>query len=197
MNGSERVAPLRFALSELVRRSVASLYSHLVTRPTGRALRIGIESQIAELGAICVSILDFTQVVVLDYSCADETVAKLLMRYQQPDRPAEAYFIARGVADRHRDALEAVLERHGLALAADVCDVGPVLLGTASPAEREAWAVLETLVHADAAGVAGALGASPREAGVVLDRLVERRLAVKQESSGVYYALSGLVAPAP
>src|SRR5690606_34547844 len=89
MIGPNRVVPLRFDLSDLVRRSVASLYSHLVTRPTGQALRIGIESQIAELGAICVSILDFTQVIVLDYSCADETVAKLLMRYQQPDRPAE------------------------------------------------------------------------------------------------------------
>ena len=193
MNGSNRVVPLRFDLSDLVRRSVASLYSHLVTRPTGQALRIGIESQIAELGAICVSILDFTQVVVLDYSCADETVAKLLKRYQQPDRPAEAYFIARGVAERHREALEAVLERHGLALAAEVRDVGPVLLGAASPLEREAWAALETLVHAEAGDVAGALGASPREAGDVLDRLVERRLAVKQEYSGVYTSLTGLV----
>ncbi len=193
MIGPNRVVPLRFDLSDLVRRSVASLYSHLVTRPTGQALRIGIESQIAELGAICVSILDFTQVIVLDYSCADETVAKLLMRYQQPDRPAEAYFIARGVADRHRHALEAVLERHGLALAAEVCDVGPVLLGVASPLERKAWAALETLVHAEAEEVAGALGASSREAGHVLDRLVERRLAVKQEYSGVYSALAGLV----
>jgi len=193
MNGSDRVVPLRFDLSDLVRRSVASLYSHLVTRPTGQALRIGIESQIAELGTICVSILDFTQVIVLDYSCADETVAKLLKRYQQPDRPAEAYFIARGVAERHRDALEAVLERHGLALAAEMCDGGPVLLGVASPLEREAWAALESLVRAEAGDVAGALGASPRDAGHVLDRLVERRLAVKQEFSGVYYALAGLV----
>jgi len=193
MNGPNRVVPLRFDLSDLVRRSVASLYSHLVTRPTGQALRIGIESQIAELGAICVSILDFTQVVVLDYSCADETVAKLLMRYQQPDRPAEAYFIARGVAERHRDALETVLERHGLALAAEVHDVGPVLLGAASAREREVWAALETLVHAEARDVAGALGASSSEAVDVLDRLVERRLAVKQEYSGVYSALTGLV----
>lgn len=194
MNGSERVVPLRFDLSALVRRSVASLYSHLVTRPTGQALRIGIESQILELGAICVSILDFTQVVVLDYSCADETVAKLLARYQRPDRPADAYFIARGVADRHREALEAVLERHGLALAAEVCDVGPVLLGAATPLERQAWAALESLVRAEAADVAGALGAQAAEAARVLDRLVERRLAVKHSHSGTYFALAGLAA---
>ena len=90
MNGVGPVVPsFCFDLSTLVRRSVASLYSHLVTRPTGQALRLGIESQICELGTPCVSVLDFSQVAVLDYSCADETVAKLLKRYQQPD-PAPA-----------------------------------------------------------------------------------------------------------
>ena len=34
--------PYSFDLSSLVKRSVASLYSHLVTRPTGRALRLGL-----------------------------------------------------------------------------------------------------------------------------------------------------------
>ncbi|NIQ53719.1 MAG: hypothetical protein GWN71_09965, partial [Gammaproteobacteria bacterium] len=66
------VVPLRFDLSDLVKRSVATLYSHLVTRPTGQALRLGIESQISELGALCLTVLDFSEVVVLDYSCADE-----------------------------------------------------------------------------------------------------------------------------
>ena len=193
MSGPERVVPLRFDLSDLVRQSVASLYSHLVTRPTGRALRVGIESQIAELGTICVSILDFTQVIVLDYSCADETVAKLLDRYQRPDRPADAYFIARGVADRHREAIQAVLERYGLALPADVTGTGPTLLGTATPIERDAWRALETLVRADAEAVAERMRATPAEATRVLDRLVERRLAVRWESPRVYYALTGLV----
>jgi len=193
MSGPERVVPLRFDLSDLVRQSVASLYSHLVTRPTGRALRVGIESQIAELGTICVSILDFTQVVVLDYSCADETVAKLLDRYQRPDRPADAYFIARGVADRHREAIQAVLERYGLALPADVTGTGPTLLGTATPIERDAWRALETLVRADAEAVAERMRATPAEATRVLDRLVERRLAVRWGSPRVYYALTGLV----
>src|SRR5688500_15443890 len=108
-DGPGSVVPLRFDLSELVQRSVATMYSHLVTRPTGRALRIGIESQITELGALCISVLDFRQVVVLDYSCADETIAKLLQRFQQPDRP-QVYFVARGVSERHREPIEAVLK---------------------------------------------------------------------------------------
>src|SRR5688572_29611609 len=80
------VTPVAFDLSTLVPRSVASLFSHLVTRPTGQALRLGIESQLGELGPFCVSVLDFSQVMVLDYSCADEVIAKLILNYQRDDR---------------------------------------------------------------------------------------------------------------
>src|SRR5687768_7069016 len=97
-----QVVPFSFDLHTLVQRSVASLYSHLVTRPTGRALRLGIETQIGDIGTVCLSVLDFTQVVVLDYSCADEVVAKLIQRYAAEDRPADAYFVARGLGEQHR-----------------------------------------------------------------------------------------------
>ena len=90
MNEFGNVVPLRFDMSDMVRQTVATLYSHLVTRPTGQALRLGIEAQITELGALSINVLDFSEVVVLDYSCADETVAKLIKRFLLPDRPAEA-----------------------------------------------------------------------------------------------------------
>ena len=114
MNSSGNVIPFSFDLSTLVQRSVASLYSHLVTRPTGRALRLGIESQIGEIGSVCLSVLDFTQVVVLDYSCADEAVAKLIQRYQMADRPADAYFVARGLGEQHRDPRQVAVVRLGI-----------------------------------------------------------------------------------
>jgi len=68
-----------------------------------------------------------------------------------------------------------------------------VLLGAATPIEQETWRALEALVRADAEAVARRLSATPAEAGRVLDRLVERRLAVRWESPRVYYALTGLV----
>src|SRR4028119_1914347 len=86
------------------RRSVTSLFSNLVTRPTGRAIRTGVESQLAEMEAgpsPCLSILDFSQVRILDYSCADEIVAKLILRFLGEERPAEAYFVVRGVQEHH------------------------------------------------------------------------------------------------
>lgn len=190
--GPASVVPFQIDLSSIARRSVASLYSHLVTRPTGRALRLGIESQIGELGAACVSVLDFTQVVVLDYSCADEAVAKLIRRYLGEDRPAEVYFLARGLGEQHRDPIEAVLARYAMALSAEVEDSGFVLLGTATMAERIVWDALEVMRTVSSADLARALDADEVETTTLLDALCERRVALRH-SAGRYRALSSLL----
>ncbi len=188
------VASLSFDLSALVRRSVATLYSHLVTRPTGRALRLGIESQLEELGGgPTLSILDFHQVVVLDYSCADEIVARLLRRFQGDDRPADVYFLARGVAERHREPIEEVLLRHGLALVAQLEAGDVALLGDAPDFHRAAWAALELLRRGHADQVAAALAASAVETAAALDALAGRRLAVAGRAPAPYVALTALV----
>ena len=60
---------------------------------------------------------------MIDFSCADEVVAKLLMRYVVRRRAAamRTSFSAASTSD-HWDAIEAVLERHGLALAVEKAD---------------------------------------------------------------------------
>ena len=58
---------------------VTSFYSNLVTRPTGRAVRMGVESQLAELDGIenlCLSVLDFSQVPVMDGNVCIGSVAE-------------------------------------------------------------------------------------------------------------------------
>lgn len=141
-----RIAPLPIDLYRAARRSVTSLFSNLVTRPTGRAIRTGVESQLAEMdGAdreVTLSILDFSQVRVLDYSCADEIVAKLLLRYLGDERPGEAYFVVRNVQEHHVEAIEAVLERHGLLLVAVQDEGEAALLGEADPVQRAVWDAL-------------------------------------------------------
>ncbi len=189
---SRKVIPFSFDLSSLAPRTVASLYSHLVTRPTGRALRLGIESQIGDIGGRCLSILDFTQVVVLDYSCADEAVAKLLQRYGTADRPADVYFVARGLGERHREPLEAVLVRQNLALVAEIETRGFELLGAAGDGERATWAALEQARAAGLGEIAAFAGIPAAEVRDTLDRLVDRRLAVRP-AAGFYWALSGML----
>ena len=193
MNDLGDVVPLRFDMSDMVRRSVATLYSHLVTRPTGQALRLGIEAQISELGALCLTVLDFTEVVVLDYSCADETVAKLIQRFQRSDRPAEAFFIARGIDDRHRDTIEAVLDRQGLAIAAELVSGERTLLGSVSDAESTAWAALESLRRGSAVDVAEHAATREDEAAEALEALARRRVVARLDIPRTYYALTPLL----
>lgn len=196
MQPAHRVIPFSFDLSSLVRRSVASLYSHLVTRPTGRALRLGIESQIGEQGHVCLSVLDFTQVVVLDYSCADEAVAKLIQRYLSPERPADAYFVARGLAEQHREPIDEVLLRHGLTLVAEL-DGGFSLLGRYSPEERSAWEAVQQRGAASPADVAAALELDDAAVVAMLDALAARRVLFHAGGAPVYVSLTTLIPDLP
>lgn len=190
--GPAQVIPFEIDLSSIARRSVASLYSHLITRPTGRALRLGIESQLCELNASCLSVLDFTQVVVLDYSCADEAVAKLVQRYISSDRPADVYFVARGLGEQHREPIETVLARHGLALAAEVEDAGYVLLGVSTQPELAIWFALEHARSAAPSELARVLDATAAEVKRLLDGLTDRRVVLRQNHEK-YFALSALL----
>jgi hypothetical protein len=196
MMGPGHIVPFSFDLSSLVQRSVASLYSHLVTRPTGRALRLGIETQLGEIGAVCLSVLDFTQVVVLDYSCADEVVAKLIQRYQADDRPADVYFVARGLAEHHCDPIDEVLNRHDLSLVAEVGHEF-VLLGSAGAIERDAWQALQQARLAGAPEVAASLRVSEDSAAGALDRLAGRRTVLRRGVPLSYFSLTTLLPDIP
>lgn len=175
-----RVAPLPIDLSHVSRRSVTSLFSNLVTRPTGRAIRSGVESQLAELERerqVTVSILDFTQVRILDYSCADEIVAKLLLRYLGEERPAEAFFVVRNVQEHHVEAIEAVLERHSLLLVAVHDDGEPELLGAVEPAHRAVWDALVRRGRASRAELADDTGLPQGEVTATLAHFYLKRVA--------------------
>jgi hypothetical protein len=95
----------------VLQESVAGVYADLVTRPTGRVVRERIERAIApavRAGDVTVARMDFAGVGCIDYSCADEIVAKLVQ-----GRPA--VLVLSGISDGHREAIEPVLARAGLA----------------------------------------------------------------------------------
>lgn len=193
-NGHARPGqPLRFDMSSMVKRSVATLYSHLVTRPTGQALRLGIESQISELAQVCISILDFSQVAVIDYSCADETVAKLIRRYQPEERPVDAYFIARGLGDYHRETIEIVLARQHLALVSETGARDLELVGSVDALQRDAWSVLETMRRATPEGVGRAVSTSPDRAERAMRELAWKRVVLYDSVAGEYVSLRSLL----
>lgn len=125
-----------------LQQSVPGFYADLVTRPTGRAVREHIERRLA--GA-AVAVMDFTRVGCLDYSCADEIVAKLL-------RARVQVLLLRGVSDAHRDAIEPVLRGHALAVVIERADG---TLETLGPSESAAALVDELVARRLAARTPG------------------------------------------
>ncbi|HEX5436817.1 MAG TPA: hypothetical protein VFW98_06645 [Gemmatimonadaceae bacterium] len=205
-------------LSTVLRRTVCDLFSDLVTRPTGAAVRDALEQQLAESPERTLTIIDFSQVGLLDFSCADEIVAKLLLRYCAPRShaappvlagaqgagaqgmdvvtalsgtsavpapPRDVYFLFSGVNASHLDAIETVLERHGLATVARIASGDMVLIGTVDEQERRAWEAMCQLGRAHPAELARATGLEPDETRVVLDTLCRRRLAMRFEEEYV------------
>lgn len=176
-------------LSTLLRQTVScELYSNLVTRPTGAAVRSEIERLLAEVRERSLTIIDFTHVSMIDFSCADEVIAKLLLRYCADDPPRDTYFLFRGVTDDHWDAIEAVLERHGLALAIEQED-GVHVVGVLSDEERRAWDAVARLGSAREEAIAESLGGEAAAARRTLDALWRRRLVMKVDDA--YVAVGG------
>jgi hypothetical protein len=116
--------------------SGSGVFADLVTRPTGRFVRQYIERAMASgPAAVAVTRIDFTGVGCIDYSCADEIVAKLLR-----DRPA--VLVLTGISDGHREAIEPVLAGHGLAALIERRDGALDVLG----APQAAAALLDELL---------------------------------------------------
>ena len=95
-------------VSAVLHQAVRATYADLVTRATGRAVREHIEQEYGAEPA-AVTRMDFGGVRCIDYSCADEIVAKLL-------RDRIHVLLLRGCSEAHLEALTPVLEGHGLAV---------------------------------------------------------------------------------
>ena len=178
-------------VNTVLQRCVCDLYSNLVTRPTGAAVRTEIEQLLAGLGGSrTLTVIDFSNVGLLDYSCADEIVAKLLLRCVDPAGLPDGYLLFRGISDAHVEAIETVLERHGLALVAQRAgDAGVELLGVVSEPERSAWQAIAGRGPVDLAEAAAAAGCAPEDAARLLDALARRRLVMRLD--GGYVVLEG------
>ncbi len=160
-------------IGHLLRETVTRPYRCLVTRPTGAAVRGRIEEALARSDCH-ITLLDFSDVELLDLSCADEVVAKLLLaEAAMPPR----FLVLRGLREDHHEAIEHVLTHHRLAVTATMHGRGePRLLGWVSPDARAAFDCLCALAAAQPADLAEALGWSEGRAREALQALLAHRL---------------------
>jgi len=160
-------------VGSVLKRTVCDLYSNLVTRPTGAAVRREIEIVLCGLAEPSLTVIDFSQVGLLDFSCADEVVGKLLDGVRRQVIVTDAYVLVRGVRDDHLEAIEAVMQRYDLAVIVET--------------EDGAWHVVGPLDD----GMRRVLDAVHRCGRIVPSELVKE---VEQPASTVEASLVGLLA---
>lgn len=168
-------------LAPILRESVRTSYSDLVTRPTGANVRTRIQAVI-EASPYPTTQLDFRAIGLLDFSCADEIVAKLLL-LDDLDRPR--YMVLLNVSETHRETIDHVLETHSLTVVALLSDdTRPTILGWRTPDLVAAFEAVMSLGPGDASRVADTLGWTIERAADALQSLALRRLV--QAASGTY-----------
>jgi hypothetical protein len=122
------------SIGHMLRETMSAPYRNLVTRPTGAMVRNRIEAALDGSGSLY-AYLDFSDIDLLDFSCADEVVAKLLMTDRGPP-----CVVLLGLREDQHEAVEHVLTHHRLAAAAVPAGANaPQLLGWATPDSHAAF----------------------------------------------------------
>ena len=160
----------RIDLNAVLERTLSRLSGDLVTRPTGKAVRGGVVEQLADLEREAVVEIDFTTVRILDISCADEIVGKLLIEHG-----TAKYFVLHGVSVAHCDSIEQVLERHRLAVVARTRDGRVQVLGPLADRARTAFRVIFDSGSTDREQLASELSWPVDTAQLALDELTSQR----------------------
>lgn len=161
-------------LDAVLRETVTTPFGDLVTRPTGAAVRVRIQQAIRAASDCALTCLDFTAVRLIDFSCADEVVAKLLLA---ADPAVERYVLLHGLSEDQVEAIDHVLAGHRLAVAALPLDhLRPLVLGWATGDDRAAFDVVQESGGGDASFVARALAWPVARCRDTLASLARRRL---------------------
>lgn len=167
-------------VDQLLRETVQGPYCDLVTRSTGRAVRTSIQQRLsARPGSL--ALIDFSDVGLVDFSCADEVVAKLLL-----EPGTGTTIVLQGLREEQLEAIEHVLEHHDLvALVHDPASGVARMVGRVSPDLRTAFFTLQQSSPSTVEMLAQRIGWAVERAEAALLSLVRLRLALSGEEGFV------------
>ena len=117
-----------YNIYKLLKEELKNGSSDLVTRQSGQVIRERIKRDIEKEKDGEVIALDFSKIGVIDYSCADEIVAKLISRLLSNEY-GDKYILLAGLNDNQKENIEVALERKDLAVMADMKNGKKILLG--------------------------------------------------------------------
>jgi STAS-like domain of unknown function (DUF4325) len=119
---------IKYDLSKLLKNELGNGSKDLVTRPSGQAIRERIERNLEKEPDGSVVALDFSKIGVIDYSCADEIVAKLVSRLLSGEY-RDKYLFLSGLNENQKENIEVAIERKDLAIMAEMREGDRVVLG--------------------------------------------------------------------
>ena len=120
---------ITYNLYKLLKDELGNGSKDLVTRPSGQAIRERIERDIEKEPDGSVIALDFSKIGVIDYSCADEIVTKLVSRLLSGEY-GDKYLLLSGLNENQKENIEVAIERKDLAMVAELRSNGRVVLGS-------------------------------------------------------------------
>ena len=119
---------IRDALYKLLKEELGNGSKDLVTRPEGEKIRQRIERDMEKKSGGAVIALDFSKIGVIDYSCADEIIAKLVSRLLSGEYGDKSLLLT-GLNDNQKENIEVALERKDLAVSVEMRDGKRAVLG--------------------------------------------------------------------
>lgn len=160
---------------KLLREELKNGSADLVTRKSGHLIRERIERDMENEKSGEVIALDFSMIGVIDYSCADEIVAKLISRLLSGEY-GDKYVILTGLNEHQRENIEVALERKDLAVMAATKRGKKVLLGNLNNYLRQTLELVIIKKKLVAKELSESMGLQANTSGTRLLNLYKKRL---------------------
>lgn len=191
---------MRLKVTELFRIACGGGEAHLVTRDTGRKVRREAARRLEAMEDGGVMTLDFSGVGVIDFSCADEFVAKLVTRLIAGEYGDKFLRLTRLNASQ-RENVEVALERKRLPTMLIDADRTWHCLGSIKPYLRETLDLVMAREKTSARDLSALLNIELNTSSTRLINLHHQRLVTRKErlisEGGREYLYAGLHAGTP
>ncbi len=169
-----------YDLYKLLKEELGNGSNNLVTRPSGQAIRERIERDIEKEPQGAVISLDFSKIGVIDYSCADEVVAKLVSRLVSGEY-GDKYLLLAGLNENQKENIEVAVERKDLAVVAAMKGGARVVLGSLNSYLRDTLDFIAQKKKATSKDLSDAKKIEANTSGTRLLNLYKKRLVKRVE----------------
>ncbi len=169
-----------YNLRNVLKQELKNGSTDLVTRQSGQVVRSRIERDLESERDGAIIALDFSGIGIIDYSCADEIVAKLVSRLLGGEY-GDTYLLITGINENQKENIEVALERKDLATMAVMGDGKTQLLGTLNNYLKETLELIVEKGKITAKDLAVLMKLEANTSGTRLLNLHRKRLAVRRE----------------